>query len=97
MKTTVDIPDVLYSQARELATARGQQIAALITEGLQNLVVAHRPHLRAGASKNGKARQPALPPKAGRWLAEWRSLSQQQPASKTQGSSAAEIVSRMRR
>ncbi|MEY2410625.1 MAG: hypothetical protein QOF48_3295 [Verrucomicrobiota bacterium] len=61
MKTTVDIPDDLYDQALKLATARSQQVGALITEGLQNLVVAQQPHPRAKVGKNGKARPPALP------------------------------------
>jgi len=97
MKTTVDIPDDLYGQARELATARGQQLGALITEGLEKLVIAQLPHPRAKVGKNGKARQTALPAKAARWLTEWRALGQQNPARVAQTRSAAEVVSRMRR
>lgn len=97
MKTTVDIPDDLYGQARELAAARGQQVAALITEGLQKLVIAQLPRPRAKAGRNGKARQTALPAKAARWLTEWRALGRQNPARVTQTCSAAEVVSRMRR
>lgn len=97
MKTTVDIPDDLYGQACELAAARGQQVVALITEGLQKLVVAQQQHPRAKACKNGNVRPPALPAKAARWLTEWRELGQRHPAKGTQTSSAAEIVTRMRR
>jgi len=97
MKTTVDIPDHLYGQARKLAAARGQQIAALITEGLQKLVVTQLPPPAAKAGNNGKARPTPLPPKAARWLADWRALGQQKPAKGTPAPSAAETVSRMRR
>ena len=62
MKTTVDIPDDLYGQARRLAAARGQQVAALITEGLQKMVVAQQPHPRAKAGTNGKGRQTIFSP-----------------------------------
>lgn len=97
MKTTVDIPDDLYGRARELAAARGQQVAALITEGLQKLVVAQPPHPRSKVGKNGKTRLIALPPKSAQWLTEWRALGQQKPAKGTPSPSAAEMVSRMRR
>ena len=97
MKTTVDIPDDLYRQASKLAAARGQQVAALITEGLEKLLGSQHPHPGSKAGKNGKPHQPALPPKATRWLAEWRSLSQRQTATKTPAPSAAKAISRMRR
>jgi len=97
MKTMVTIPDDLYGQARKLAAARGQQVAALITEGLQQLIVAQQPHARAKARKNGNARHTALPPKAARWLTQWRALGRQHPTKGRPALSAAEVVSRMRR
>ena len=97
IKTTVDIPDDLYGQARKLAAARGQQVAALITEGLQKLVVAQRPHPRAKAGKNGKTHPAALPPKAAQWLNEWRALGQKHPLGETPSVSAAKTISGMRR
>ena len=62
MKTTVDIPDDLYGQARKLAVARGQQITALITEGLEKLILAQLPHPKARAASNGKPLPASLPP-----------------------------------
>ena len=97
MKTTVDIPDDLYGQARKLAAARGQPVAALITEGLQKLIVTQLPSPRIKAGKNGKARPAPLSPKAARWLTDWRALGQQKPTKGTPAISAAEAVSRMRR
>lgn len=97
MKTTVDIPDDLYDQARKLAAARSQQVAALITEGLQKLVIAQQAHPRSKAGKNGKTHQSVLPAEAAQWLAEWRALGQQHPAKGSKTPSAADLVSRMRR
>ena len=97
MKTTVDIPDKLYGQARKLAAARGQQVAALITEGLERLVVAHSAHAHANAGQNGHARRTARLPRAAQWLAEWRALGEQLSARRRRTVSAAGTVSRMRR
>lgn len=97
MKTTIDIPDDLYSQARELATSRGQQVATLITEGLQQLVVAQSAHSWVKIGGKGEVSREILPPGSARWLKEWRALGQQNPARTTATPSAAEVVSRMRR
>ena len=97
MKTTVDIPDDLYGQARRAAAARGLQVAALITEGLEKLLGPEQPRQTTGAGKNGKPHPTDLPPGAARWLAGWRSLGRRQPATKKPGLSAAEAVTRLRR
>ncbi len=97
MKTTVDIPDELYGQARKLAVARGQQVAALITEALQKLVVAQLPRRPGKAGKNGNSRQTILSPGAARWLTEWRALGRRITPKGTPAPSAAKIVSGMRR
>ncbi len=97
MKTTIDIPDDLYSQARALATSRGQQVASLITEGLQQLVVAQLPHSWVKTGGKGEVSRKILPPGSARWLKEWRVLSRQNPARTTATPSAVEVVSRMRR
>ena len=97
MKTTVDIPDDLYGQARKLAAIRGQQIATLITEALRKLVGAQLPRTQVKSAKNGKIHHVKLSPKAVRWLTEWRKLGQQNLAGAATTSSVAEILSAMRR
>ncbi len=93
----MDIPDDLYRQVRELAEARGQQVTTLINEGLQRLVVSPFAQTPAKVRPTGNARQASLSPKAAQWLSEWRSLGQSKPARVEPTSSAAEVVSRMRR
>ena len=97
MKTTIDIPDDLYRQARALATSRGQQVATLITEGLQQLVVAQLPHFWVKTGGKGEVSRKILPPGSARWLKEWRALGQQKLARTIATPSAAEVVSCMRR
>jgi predicted transcriptional regulator len=40
MLTTVDLPDALYSQVEELASARGATVEQLIVESVAGLVAA---------------------------------------------------------
>ena len=97
MKTTVDIPYALYGQATKLAAVRGQEVEALITEGLQKLVVDQLPDSPPKVRRNGKSARSVLPPKAAKWLAEWRTLGQRAHARGVQTPSAAETVRQMRR
>lgn len=96
MKTMVEIPDKLYSKVRKLAAARHQHIGALITEGLQHLVMAQPALLRAAAPKKRGRRTAVSPPQAARWLSEWRVLGERSTVNE-QTASASEIVSQMRR
>ena len=61
MKTTVDIPDPLLAQARELSEDSGVTLKALVEEGLRRALEEHqrRPtfHLRR-ASFGGQGLQP---------------------------------------
>ncbi len=97
MKTTVEIPDALYSQASKLAKARGEQVSNLIAEGLKNLLAVQLPLIPPQTGKNGTDRPTALSSTSARWLAEWRALGEPKTAAKSQGPSAADIISRMRR
>ena len=97
MKTTVDIPDELYSQARKLAAARHQQMSALITEGLEKLVT-EQPRSQRPKAARKRVGDASLSRDAVRWLSEWRALGERNGAGKAPAAAAAaEIVSRMRR
>ena len=97
MKTTVDIPDALYGQARKLAAARRQHIGALIAEGLERLVMERPRPARSKAAKGQRLRRGSLSPEAARWLSEWRALGRPNGVGQEPTSSAAEIVRQMRR
>jgi antitoxin component of MazEF toxin-antitoxin module len=71
MKTTVEIPDSLLDQGRQLGLQEGTTVRALVEEGLRLIVAEHK---RAKAFKlrkasfRGKGLQPQM---AG---AEWREI-----------------------
>ena len=71
MKTTVEIPDSLLDQGRQLGLQEGTTVRALVEEGLRRIVAEHKRakvfKLRK-ASFRGKGLQPQM---AG---AEWREI-----------------------
>ena len=48
MKTTIEIPDPLFSQAKSRASERGQTLKAFVTEALQERLQANASKARLG-------------------------------------------------
>ncbi len=48
MKTTIEIPDPLFRQAKSRAAERGQSLKELLTEALQEKLAAHAAKARTG-------------------------------------------------
>jgi hypothetical protein len=55
MKTTIDIPDALFSEARKLASREGTTLKAIVEQGIRRIISEHkrgtRFHLRKATFK----------------------------------------------
>lgn len=63
MKTTIEIPDPILNQARELATREGTTVKALVEQGLRRILAERRrvePFRLRRASFKGQGLRPEL-------------------------------------